>query len=210
MIRLSHGKSVEVRMHRLVPDKSLAVMAFMAWALMGGQVGTAPQDSSAPAPQDSSVPALNLSSDIEGPGWEVTITLNLRVPEGVAIGKAVSEITYPGQTLEFLEVIRGLSAEAVGAEVTAEAEDPGGETSILRVTIAAKEGVSIPSGIVADLRFMISEEVLADETTVPLKNKVFAWSDQIPPTPIESITGKDGGVTISADPPLFACFFFMH
>ena len=189
-------------MHRLAVGKALAVMGFIAWAVFGGQVGAAPQDSTGPA--------LDLSSDIESPGYEVTITLNLRSPEGVAIGKAVSEITYPGKTLEFVEVIRGLSAEAVGAEVTAEAEDPGGETSILRVTIAAKEGDSIPSGILADLRFKISEEAPADETKVPLKNKVSAWSDQVPSTPIESITGKDGEVTISATPPVFACFFYLH
>ena len=189
-------------MHKRVLGKSLAVMAFMAWALMSGQVGAAPQDSIAPT--------LDLSSDIESPGYEVTITLNLRSPEGVAISKAVSEITYPGESLEFVEVIRGLSAEAIGAEVTAEAGDSGSEASMLRVTIAAKEGDSIPSGILADLRFKISEEAPADETKVPLKNKVFAWSDQVPPTPIESITGEDGEVTISATPPVFACFFYLH
>jgi hypothetical protein len=202
MSRFYHGRALDIKMQRLGLGTALTVMAFIAWASMGGQVGAAPQNSSAPA--------LDLSSDIEGPGYEVTLTLNLRVPEGVAISKAVSEITYPGNLLSFVEAMRGLSAEAAGAEVMAEAEDPGGETAILRVTIAAKEGDSIPSGILADLRFKISEEAPADETKVPLKNKVFAWSDQVPPTPIESITGEDGEVTISATPPVFACFFYMH
>ena len=85
-----------------------------------------------------------------------------------------------------------------------------GDSSILQVTIAAKEGESIPQGILADLRFKISEEVPADDTTVPLINQVSAWSDEIPPNPIESITGEDGAVTISANPPVFACFFYMH
>ena len=154
------------------------------------------------------MPTLDLSSDIESPGYEVTLAISLTVPEGVAIGKAVSEITYPGQTFEFVEVMPGPSAEAVGAEVTAEAGDPGGQTSTLRVSIAAKEGDSIPSGILADLRFKISED--ADDTKVPLKNKVSAWSDQVPPTPIESITGKDGELTISSTPPFFACLFYLH
>ena len=189
-------------MHRLVLGRSLVVMAFIAWALIGQQVGAAPQDSSAAT--------LDLSSDVESPGYEITLRLSLRVPEGVAIGKAVSEITYSGKLLLFQEAMRGLSAEAAGAEVTAVLQDAGEETSILEVTIAAREGNSIPAGIIAEIRFMISEEAPADETKVPLKNKVSAWSDQVPPTSIESITGKDGEVTISATPPVFACLFYMH
>lgn len=193
---------MEVTMNRLVLGKSLVLVAFVASALMYGQ--------DIASPQESVGPSLDLSSDIEGPGWEVTITVTLRVPEDVRVGKAMSEITYPIKTLEFIEAIRGLSAEAVGAKVTAVTEALDGDSSILRVTIAAKEGESIPQGIVADLRFMISEEVLADDTTVPLINQVSAWSDEIPPNLIESFTGEDGAVTISANPPVFACFFFMH
>ena len=189
-------------MNRFVPGKSLVLAALVAAAWMGAPVLA--------APQQSAPPALNLSSDIEGPGWEVSITVNLRVPEGVGVGKAVSEIRYPGKALEFIEAMRGLSAEAVGAEVTASTEALDEGTSILTVSITAKEGESIPQGVLADLRFMISEEVPADETTIPLINQVSAWSDEIPPNPIESITGEDGAVTISADPPLFACFFYMH
>ena len=193
---------MEVTMNRLVLGKSLVLVAFAASALMCGQVVASPQESAGPS--------LDLSSDIEGPGWEVTITVNLRVPEDVRVGKAISEITYPIKTLEFIEAIRGLSAEAVEAKVTAVTEALDGDSSILRVTIAAKEGESIPQGIVADLRFKIFEEVPADDTTVPLINQVFAWSDEIPPIPIESITGEDGAVTISSNPPVFACFFYMH
>ena len=200
--RRATGSSVEVRMHRLVLGRSLVVMVFLAWALIGQQVGAAPQDSSAAT--------LDLSADVESPGYEITLRLSLRVPEGVAIGKAVSEITYSGKLLLFQEAMRGLSAEAAGAEVTAVLQDAGEETSILEVTIAAQEGNSIPAGIIAEIRFVISEEAPADETKVPLKNKVSAWSDQVPPTSIESITGKDGEVTISATPPVFACLFYMH
>ena len=193
---------MEVTRNRLVLGKSLVLVALAASSLMGGPVVASPQESAGLS--------LDLSSDIEGPGWEVTITVNLRVPEGLGVGKAVSEITYPGKTLEFIEAIRGLSAEAVEAKVTAVTKALDGDFSILRVTIAAKEGESIPQGIVADLRFKISEEVPADDTTVPLINQVSAWSDEIPPNPIESIKGEDGAVTISSNPPVFACFFYMH
>ncbi len=193
---------MEVTMNRLVLGKSLVLVALVASAFMCGQVVASPQESAGPS--------LDLSSDIEGPGWEVSITVTLRVPEDVRVGKALSEITYPIKTLEFIEAIRGLSAEAVDAKVTAVTQALDDEFSILQVTIEAKEGESIPQGIVADLRFQISQEVPADDTTVPLINQVSAWSDEIPPSPIESITGEDGAVTISANPPVFACFFYMH
>lgn len=189
-------------MNKLVRGRLLLLVAFVASALMCGQVVASPQESAGPS--------LDLSSDVEGPGYEVTITVYLRVPEDVRVGKAISEITYPFKILEFIEAIRGLSAEAVAAKVTAITEALDGDSSVLRVTIAAKEGESIPQGILADLRFKISEEVPADDTTVPLINQVSAWSDEIPPNPIESITGEDGAVTISANPPVFACFFYMH
>ena len=201
LISKYRSDSLKQPVKRLVVVQSLAVIASIVSALMGGPVAVL---------QQSSGPALNLSSDIEGPGWEVTITVNLRVPEGVGVGKAMSEISYPGKTLEFIEAIRGLSAEAVGAEVTASTEALDDDTSILTVSITAKEGESIPQGVLADLRFMISEEVPADETTVPLINQVSAWSDETPRTPIESVTGQDGQVTITANPPVFACFFYMH
>lgn len=193
---------MEMTMNKLVRGRLLLLVAFVASALMCGQVVASPQESAGPS--------LDLSSDVEGPGYEVTITVYLRVPEDVRVGKAISEITYPFKILEFIEAIRGLSAEAVAAKVTAITEALDGDSSILRVTIAAKEGESIPQGILADLRFKISEEVPADDTTVPLINQVSAWSDEIPPNPIESITGEDGAVTISANPPVFACFFYMH
>ena len=183
-------------------SKSLVVVTFAALILSGGAVLATPQQSAAPA--------LNLSSDIEGPGYEVTITVNLRVPDATGISKVISVISYPGKFLEFTEAIRGLSAEAVGAKVTSSVEDLNDNTSALTVSIAVEDGESIPQGVLADLRFKISEDAPADETVIPLINKVSAWSNEIPPTPIESITGQDGEITITANPPIFACFFYMH
>ncbi len=98
---------MEMTMNKLVRGRLLLLVAFVASALMCGQVVASPQESAGPS--------LDLSSDVEGPGYEVTITVYLRVPEDVRVGKAISEITYPFKILEFIEAIRGLSAEAVAA-----------------------------------------------------------------------------------------------
>ncbi|MEE8348519.1 MAG: hypothetical protein V3R94_03045, partial [Acidobacteriota bacterium] len=197
LIWKNRAKSLAEPGHRLAGVFSLAVITSVAWAFFGGPVVAAPQQT-APV-------SLNLSSDIEGPGYEVTITVNLRLSGEVEVGKAVSEISYPGKTLEFVEAVRGLSAEAVGAEVTAVTEDQDGETTKLTVSVTAKEGESLPQGVLANLYLKISEEAPANEIPIPLINRVSAWSDEIPRTQIESVTGEDGQVTISANPPVFAC-----
>ena len=165
------------------------------------------------ASQDAapSAPALDLSSDIQSPGSEVSLTLSLSVPDGVEIGKVTSEITFPGKLLIFEEAKRGLSAEAIGAEIDAvvQPSDSSPDNSVLRVTVTAKAGDWIPPGMVADLMFKISEKA-PNEQSIPLKNKVTAWTPKAPPTPVESMTGKDGEVQVTATPPVFACFFYMH
>ncbi|MBI2820963.1 MAG: hypothetical protein HYX74_01940 [Acidobacteria bacterium] len=175
--------------------------------LAGSRAVASPQES----PQEPAAPALDLSSDIQSRGSEVALTLSLTVPDGVEIGKVVSEIAYPGSLLVFEEARRGLSAEAVAAEITAEPQtsDTNPEESMLRVTITAKEGEWLPAGMMADLMFKISEQA-PEETTIALKNRVAAWTAEAPPAPVESITGKDGQVQVTANPPVFACFFYMH
>lgn len=163
----------------------------------------------APAPEPTR-PALDLSSDIQSAGSEVVLTLSLSVPNGMEVGKAVSEVTYPGKLLVFLEVRRGLSAEAVGADVSSENKPgPDAENSILKVTIAVKEGDFIPPGMLADLVFVIAKDA-PQEKLVALTNKVSAWTAKSPPSVIDGVTGKDGEVQITATPPVFACFFYMH
>ena len=180
-------------------------MSVLAGVLSAGN-GIAASQEAAP-----SAPALDLSSDIQSPGSEVSLTLSLSVPDGVEIGKVISEITYPGKLLIFEEAKRGLSAEAIGAEVNAVLEPSASnpDDSVLRVTVTAKADDSIPPGMVADLMFKISEKA-PNEQSIPLKNKVTAWTPKAPPMPVESMTGKDGEVQVTATPPVFACFFYMH
>ncbi|MBI3940724.1 MAG: hypothetical protein HY315_07805 [Acidobacteria bacterium] len=163
------------------------------------------------AAQGPSGLALDLSSDTESPGSEITLRLSLRVPEGVQIAKAESEITYPGQLLAFREARPGSSAKAVGAEVSAtrQAVNANFENSVLRITISAKPGGSIPAGTLASLIFKISENA-PSEGTITLNNKVSAWTPQSPSVPVQFIAGKDGEVKVIDSPPIFACFFYMH
>ena len=186
---------------RFLLKRALAVLALTtAAALSAGEIA---------ARQGASAPALDLSSDVQSPGADVAVTLGFTVPDGVEVSKVVSDITYPGKLLEFQEAKRGLSAEAIEAELstTTGPSDTSPENRVLRVTIAAKPGEWLPAGMLADLTFKISKQA-PKETTVTLKNKVTAWTNK--GAPVASITGKDGEITVTANPPVFACFFYMH
>ncbi len=158
-----------------------------------------------------SITTMNLGFDVQQPGHEVFIPLILDVPDGVEVATAVSEVTFPNQLLSFNEVASGLSAQAAGAEVGAvvEIDEENPEDSIVTVTVSTAKGQSIPSGVIADLAFTISEDAPLEQT-IKLKNVVRAFTTDDPPGPVDPITGAEGEVQVTATPPVFACFFYMH
>lgn len=157
------------------------------------------------------VTRLDLGFDTEQPGHEVVMPLILDLPEGVEVGTAVSQITFPTQLLSFGGVTPGLSAQAAGAEVSAveKVDDQHPENTVLTVTVSTKQGGAIPSGMIADLVFTISEDAPI-EMTIKLENVVSALTSDDPPRAVDSITGKEGEIAVSATSPAFACFFYMH
>ncbi len=155
------------------------------------------------------VTTINLGFDVQQPGHEVFVPLILDVPEGVEVETAISEVTFPNQLLSFNEVASGLSAQAASADVRAvvevDAQNP--EDSIVTVTVSAPEGQSVPSGVIADLAFTISEDA-AVEQTISLRNVVKALTPD--DGPVDPITGTEGEILVTATPPVFVCFFYMH
>jgi hypothetical protein len=192
----------EVAIRQLI-GRCVAIAAIAVVASLAGEgVGRA-QDA-----QESTVLTMDLGSDAQSPGNLASVLLSLRIPEGMAVGKAVGEITFPPKLLTFDEARRGLSAEGAGAQVTATTE-PAGDTSIARVTITAKPGESLVSGVLSEIRFVVVEDV-KEEITVPLKLKASVWNDKTPAAALTPVNTKDGEVQITATPPVIACFFYMH
>ena len=77
------------------------------------------------------------------------------------------------------------------------------------MTVSTRQKGAIPSGMIADLVFTISEDAPI-ELTIPLGNVVSALTTDDPPRPVDPITGKGGEIVVSATSPVFACFFYMH
>jgi hypothetical protein len=188
-------------MNRFTLGKRLALMALVGGVCLGVPAAT--------AAQESNETTLELSADAQSPGSVALISLTLRVPQGVAVGKAVSEISFPAKVLTLEEARRGLSAEGAGADVSAETLPPSGDTATIRITVTAKPGEPLPSGAIAELRLKVLDDA-PNEVTVPLKIQASAWSDTNPPKPLAPVVGKDGEVEVTANPPVFACFFYMH
>ena len=158
-----------------------------------------------------SVTSLNLGFDTNTPGHEVLIALTLDVAEEVEVETAISEVTFPNKLLSFEEVLSGLSAQAANAQVSAvvEEDDQNPENSIVTVTVSTEKGRFIPSGVIADLAFIISLEAPLEET-IYLKNVVRALTTDDPPAPVDPIIGMEGEIQVTEFPPVFVCFFFMH
>ena len=139
------------------------------------------------------VTTMNLGFDVQQPGHEVYIPLILDVPEGVEVETAISEVTFPNQLLSFNEVASGLSAQAANAEVRAvvEVDEQNPEDSVVTVTVSTEKGQYIPSGVIADLAFTISEDA-AVEQTIKLKNVVRALTTD--DGSVDPIIGTEGEI----------------
>ncbi len=153
---------------------------------------------------------LNLGFDQSVPGDVAFIAIMFSTAEEVAIGKIITEITFPRQILTFEEARKGLPINSIGAELSTQVknDDQDSENSILEVVIASKAGEAIPAGTLVNLIFMISPEAPTLHTIV-LENRSEAFTTDAPPERVE-LTTTDGEIESLDIPALFACFFYMH
>jgi hypothetical protein len=190
-------------MNRVICSRRILLAAFLILAGAIFSIHALAQE------EGRKVTTLNLGFEVHQPGHEVFIPLILDVPDGVEVETAISEVTFPNQLLSFNEVTSGLSAQAASAEVRAvvEVDEQNPEDSVVTVTVSTPEGQFIPSGVIADLAFTISEDA-AVEQTIKLKNVVRALTTD--DRSVDPIMGTDGEIQVTATPPIFACFFYMH
>jgi len=196
---------MQKEMNRFVFLKRIVPAAIL---VVAGVVSSTPTRGQAEAAETA---RLDLGFDTEQPGHEVVMPLMLDLPEGVKVSTVISEITFPTDLLSFDEFSAGLSAQAAGAEVSVveKPDDQDPENTILTVTVSTPQEGAIPSGMVADLVFTISEDAPIEQTIL-LGNAVSALTTDDPPRPVDPIMGKEGEILVSATSPVFACFFYMH
>ncbi len=160
--------------------------------------------------ESSRTERLNLGFDQSVPGDVAFIAIMFSTAGEVAIGKIITEITFPRQLLSFEEARRGLPINSIDAEMSTRVrnDDPDSENSILEVVIASKAGEAIPAGTLVNLTFTISPEAPTLHTIV-LENRSEAFTTGDPPERVE-LTTTNGEIESLDIPALFACFFYMH
>lgn len=188
-------------------ERRLAVVVLFACAF-GASTAGAPQ-------QESERTTIEVGTDAAAPGGEAIVTLSLRIPDGVTVGKVVSDISFPADVLTFDRSRRGLSAQAAEADVAAVAGEPKDGTATVRVTVSVKEGKQLFPGGIAELTFRVRDDVSKEKVAkeamkVTLRNVSAAWSDASPPAQLASVLSRDGEIEVTMDAPVAACFFYMH
>ena len=196
--------------HAVCRSIALGVLTVVVFAGGTTSATMAQMTQSESSPSEDIAAKLDLGFDEEIPGAEVFVAVSLDVPSGVSVGTVMTETSFPNSQLSFLEVRRGLSAEAAGADVSAVVEEDPNDpaNSILRLTVTTQGRRSLPSGVVADIAFKISEET-AVGTMILLENHPTALTAEDPPQPT-AVTGTDGSIQVSETSPVFVCFFYMH
>lgn len=151
--------------------------------------------------------SVDLGFDRQAPANEARMAITLSVPKGVEVSSATSEMSYPDNLLTYQDVKKGLSAQAVDAEVTATNSKNPQDASRSVVKIVVKSAKPIPSGMIADVVFMLSKDAPIGQV-IKLTNKPSALSPD--GKPIEPLSGKDGEITVTERMPALGCFFYMH
>jgi hypothetical protein len=152
---------------------------------------------------------VDVGFDLGKAGDTVSLPIELNAPEGVAVGATINEVTFPTKWFRFEEVRRPPSAD-VEVKAAVKEDDKEGGNAIVQVTVTAKQGTALPIGIIASLVFKIADEA-RESQVFKLRNVARALSTNVPPAPIEAVTGKDGQIELlGSAPAVIACFFYMH
>jgi len=160
-------------------------------------------------PQDES--NLTLGGGSGHPAEEVNIPLYLMLAKDQSVVRVLATVEYPTGSFGFnkIEPSAFANEHSVSIEVTKSQSETENLTTTLTVDIDAREGGSLPSGMLALLFFKISED--AEPGIIPLP-VVDLQVSGINDSPTERLIGNKGSIIIyePGTAPVFACFFYLH
>jgi hypothetical protein len=155
-------------------------------------------------PRPSNNPRLDLGLVVAAHGADIEITLTLRLPTEVAVGRAEAEIRFPKRQMSYT----GARPAPKGLKVDVQRQPDKGEDSVLKVVAEGAER-PIPAGPLTTIVFRVAKD--ATETVkieLPLEARLWGYPDTSREiTPVETRAGR---VTIQDLETFYACFFYMH
>jgi hypothetical protein len=183
---------------------SLALAIVLASGRLA-DAGGSPTNVRQDAPAEKKVTRVDLGFDMSTPGSSVSVPILLEAPEGVEVGRTVTEVSFPNKVLAYEDV--KLYVDGAKVETDVRIDPKNAELSVLKVTVISPK--PIPTGMVASIAFRVDKTA---PTTDPIKlrNVAKAFGIGIDPRAIEPVEGKEGEIQVSGTPPVVTCFFYMH
>ncbi len=161
------------------------------------------------AAQDQVSAALDVGMDAAIPGEDALLLVGLSSNGSPKIGAIRFEIVVPVKLVSFVDASERSSATTAGARVRTEVSKPtaGSDEAVLRVDVSAS--TPIPDGMLVALKFAVFKSTPTDRE-VKLKGRAATVTSVEGRVIPGSIT--DGAIAVAAgfDPPVSACFFYMH
>jgi len=161
--------------------------------------------------QAQSKAQVDLGAEVALPGEISRISVTLDA-NGEQIRTTENEITFP-LSLTFVEAEVGEAGQSVSAKVNAEVVTPSDESEDqkLIVKVQAPTGKWLPSGVIAVVKFQISETATDEEAYLDLELANKASVSVGSEGPKEPVEGRAGTLTVMKEaPPIAACLFYMH
>lgn len=163
--------------------------------------------------QNAEKTTLRLGEASAPPGAPVVAPLTLTVAEGTRVGSVDVRLTFPKALLKFVKIEPSGLALAVEAIVKAEATDGADTTSsTVHVTVstlgAGGSRKPLPSGVLGYLAFTVAPGA-KPLTAIAFAHEATALTVDTPPAPVTPLTLDPAKITV-ANPPVPACFFYMH
>ena len=181
------------------------------------------------AAQETAAPRVSLGFAAGPPGKQITVPILLDGATGKKIGRVVSEVKFPAQSLSFIRLERAalLAADAFDAvaevrvesgdvrarkgEATAAPPEPG--IQLLEVRISSKQADrALQDGIVGYLVFQIQPETSPEKTPAIVlahESRLFAAGGNTD-VPLAVVSEETKLVVEKPGLPVISCFFYMH
>lgn len=155
------------------------------------------------------LPRVTLAQSVGPADGAVAVPLQLAGREDRPLGSVTLRIQLP-ESLTFTSAEIGGLGISIGAEATTKTQTKDGAT-VVEVTIAAPatDGVRppLPDGPIAQLMFKLAKG-LKPETVIPVKFEASALAPGADAVPV-AVSAVPGEIIV-ANPPVIACFFYMH
>lgn len=198
------------------PTQSLLATA-MAAALLGLPL----------AAQEAAAPRVSLGFAAGPPGKQITVPILLDGATGKKIGRVVSEVRYPANSLSFIRLERAALLEADAFDAVAQVRDASAEgaptaraadatqaqQSVLEVRISSKKADrALRDGIVGYLVFQIQPKTSPEKTPAIVlvhESRLFAAGDNTD-VPLAVVSEEAKLVVEKPGLPVISCFFYMH